>query len=234
MKKILLFAAILSCSGCGHSKHDVWVHPNKSDQEFYRDTARCETMANSAGNGNGYNNSRGAMVGSSIGSAISRNRIYSNCMMGEGWNEIEVRDNEIHKKANPLDSKWQQIAKENNDRCDREEFKLLFEKSACSNKKFTLEQLSDKSTISETEKSIFSKYRLEQSESNNKLLEAIRTLGGPKDKEYGLILERIYLKSDQSALDLFEGKETWGEYNRTRKENSQILDSERNRIFYNK
>ena len=87
MKIILLLLAVTFLAGCHrNSTHDVWVHPEKTQQQFYRDSSRCEAMAD------GSDRYQSFGVGAAIGSAIRRNRIFSNCMMGEGWNEIEVAD----------------------------------------------------------------------------------------------------------------------------------------------
>ena len=127
-----------------------------------------------------------------------------------------------------------QITKERNERCNRDDFKLIFIKSACKTENISLEQLSDKTMISEVEKNVFSKYRSETTDTDNKVLEAIRTNGQSKDKEAGKVLNRIYPQSDKNARDLFEGKKTWGEYNQKRKELYQTLKEEYNHIFSNK
>lgn len=86
MKTSLLLLIVVVCAGCAGR---VWTNPSKGQQEFYEDSARCEAMANSAGNGQimkGDNSfASGWNEGSAIGSTISRNRIFKNCMMGAGW-----------------------------------------------------------------------------------------------------------------------------------------------------
>lgn len=68
---ILAVVVLLSCSGC--ATQYVASHPTKTDQEYYRDTAKCEAMANSAGTDNSY------------GTRQAVERLYVNCMRGEGW-----------------------------------------------------------------------------------------------------------------------------------------------------
>jgi len=93
MKKVLLLFVAVFLTGCANK---VWTHSSKRQQEFYRDSSRCEAMSNSAGSGqmipggnafaDGYNQ------GTAISAAGSRNRIFSNCMMGEGWYLVTEKD----------------------------------------------------------------------------------------------------------------------------------------------
>lgn len=86
MKKVFLAFFIVFCTGCANK---VWMHSSKSQQDFYQDCAKCEAMSNSAGSGQimygGSAFANGWNQGSAIGSSISRDRIFKNCMMGEGW-----------------------------------------------------------------------------------------------------------------------------------------------------
>lgn len=92
MKKILLLIVAVSCTGCANK---VWTHSSRSTQEFYRDSARCESMSNSAGNpqmmqgGSAFAN--GWNQGAAIGAAGASKRIYQNCMYGEGWYLVDAK-----------------------------------------------------------------------------------------------------------------------------------------------
>ncbi len=50
MKKTFLAIAIaIFLFGCATAPKQAWHNPNKTGQEFYRDMAKCEALANSAG-----------------------------------------------------------------------------------------------------------------------------------------------------------------------------------------
>ena len=94
---ILAVVVLLSCSGC--AAQQVWSNPEKTNQQFYQDMARCEAMSNSAGSQQiapayfpqGQPNNpmasfaQGWNMGSASNAAEARDRIFGNCMRGEGW-----------------------------------------------------------------------------------------------------------------------------------------------------
>lgn len=87
MKKPIC-VAILLFSLCGCAK-EYWAHPYKSTQQFYRDSARCEAMSYSPGNGqimpgnSSFANTWNQLA--AMDSNAANGRIYNYCMMGEGW-----------------------------------------------------------------------------------------------------------------------------------------------------
>ena len=175
------------------------------------------------------------IMGAKSNAEKQSNELFKMCMEARGYTAHEVNDEEFERQKNsPFKTKMNQIVKERNDRCNRDDFKLIFIKSACKPENITLEQLSDNTIISEAEKNVYSKYRSENIDTDRKLLEAIQTNGNSKDKEMGLVLERLYLQVEKNALDLFEGKITWGEYNKNRKVMNKTMQEERKHIFSNK
>ena len=84
MKHISLIVAVLLMTGCAGK----WNHSYKSQQEFYRDNARCQAMSRGGGNQAMYNSDpawQGYNQNMAIGSAIQSSRIYEECMYGEGY-----------------------------------------------------------------------------------------------------------------------------------------------------
>ena len=105
-------------------------------------------------------------------------------------------------------------------------------KSPCFANDITGEQLSDKSMIQDAEKNDFLKYREEVSAIDKKFSDISQTYGDSKDKEFGLFLEKNSIKNKRKAsLDFAEGKITWGEFNKIRKETAQEGERERIRIY---
>lgn len=73
MKNILLglILGLMFLTGCA----TVWVHQTKGEQEFYADSSECEAKAGQATGGqpDPY--------------YMIRQRVYDNCMKGNGWRQ---------------------------------------------------------------------------------------------------------------------------------------------------
>ena len=87
MRLTLLVIVSFIVSGCAAT---TWTNDYKNTQEFYADLARCEAMSNSAGYGGQVMYGNNAMANTwnqnaAMSAANSRNSIFTNCMMGEGW-----------------------------------------------------------------------------------------------------------------------------------------------------
>lgn len=94
---ILMAVALFAFSGC--ATQQVWSNPNKTQQEHYQTFAKCEAMANSVGSqqiapsyfpqGQANNPmasfAQGWNMGSASNTAQARDRIFDNCMYGEGF-----------------------------------------------------------------------------------------------------------------------------------------------------
>jgi hypothetical protein len=103
--KIIFLLAAASLAGGGCATQQVWDNPDKTHQQFYQDMTKCETMSNSAGSqqiapayfppGQANNPmasfAQGWNMGSASNTAASRQRIFDNCMRGEGWALTEER-----------------------------------------------------------------------------------------------------------------------------------------------
>ncbi|HUN53524.1 MAG TPA: hypothetical protein VMU29_00040 [Smithella sp.] len=124
------------------------------------------------------------------------------------------------------------LSKESNDFCNKEEYKKFFIKSPCYANDITAEQLSDKSMIQESEKNDFLKYREEISSIDKKFSDIAQTYGDAKDKEFGKFLEKYSIVNKRKAsLEFAEGKISWGEFNKSRKDIAQEGEKERIRIY---
>lgn len=229
----IMSGLLFSLIGCAANQKMLFDRPGLTSEEFNRDKYDCIQQARTSWAGGGTGSVGVAMIVLSKNNAEKQsNELFKMCMEARGYTAREVDDEEFERQKNsPLKTNMNQITKERTDRCNRDEFQLIFIKSSCKADNITLEQLSDKTMISEVEKTVFSKYRSENADSNNKTLAVFRTNGNSQEKELGIVVEQIYLQLDKNALDLFESKITWGEYNKKRKELFQTLKEEQRRIL---
>ena len=146
----------------------------------------------------------------------------------------EVSDEEFERQKNSPIETLDQISKELTILCNREDYKIIFTKSACMPNNITLAQLADNAMISEVEKTAFSKYSLEVEGIYKRFIESLKNYGTPKAKEFGSALERINSRREKNTVDLFDGKIAWGEYNKNRKDIEQSIKDAVRRIYSTK
>lgn len=104
-------------SGC--AREQVWVNPNKTTQDFYADRAACNSMSQGVSNPQIYsppnpsygNNSfatgfeQGWNNMSAMNAVTASNQIFSDCMMGYGW---QLQDKESVSQTSPQKSETPQ------------------------------------------------------------------------------------------------------------------------------
>ena len=121
-----------------------------------------------------------------------------------------------------LSTSVDQIIRENQEACKRDEYNPLYLKSACRVTDITVEQLADTSRISATEKLLFQKLRSDNQTHLEKAALAYRSYGGAQGIDASSILERTERLFDKNAQDLYEGTISWGDYSKRRKEIQQF------------
>lgn len=92
MKKYL-FLLLFLINACATTKQ-VWVSSNKSQQEFYRNNAKCWAMAEQTYSTYYPNHRKSAPSDLIVAIVIEnqRDELYRQCMMGEGWVLTTVLD----------------------------------------------------------------------------------------------------------------------------------------------
>ena len=65
----IALAALLSCWGCPRM---IWVHRDKTVQQFYHDRGQCMAQAGQATTGLRFTRD-------------VREQVFNDCMLGEGW-----------------------------------------------------------------------------------------------------------------------------------------------------
>ncbi|EHJ3657704.1 hypothetical protein J9T75_002923 [Salmonella enterica] len=97
--RIILIPLFLTLTGCAQK---VWYNPEKSTQQFYADNANCTAMSQGVSSNQiqpsyGYNSAfgsgfvQGFNTTNAIMAANTKNQIYSDCMMGNGWTLVDKK-----------------------------------------------------------------------------------------------------------------------------------------------
>lgn len=194
----------------------AWYKPGATQNDFSRDKYNCLQQAQQRVAG-AQVNPYGGVASNTV---VTNEGLYNSCMNANGWylRSQQSEQQQTQAGANPLKAAIDQINRENQATCDREEYRPLRQKIACSVNDITLEQLSDKSTITASERPLISKYRGETEALNRRRAAAYRSYGGSKGADVALAVERAETLLERSALELYAGTITWGDYNKRRKE----------------
>jgi len=232
--KLLTFSSLFLLFGCSPPKV-LFYKSGLTIEEFKRDKYDCAQQARTSWSGGGTGNLGLAMIASAKSEADKQSKsLFRMCMEARGYTAREVSDEEFTRQTSPFNRKMQQLTKKRLDRCNDGKFMLLFKKAACKIDDITLDQLEDKTTILESEKQYFKNYIYYVNKINTKTIELIQNDGNDKDKKIGLLLDKLYQQSDKIALDLYEEKITWGEYNKNRKKLHQVFKEDEKHILNTK
>lgn len=102
--------------------------------------------------------------------------------------------------------------------CQKPRFQPLYEKSACEPSSLTLTQLANGERIADSERLFLLELVQEWKDRAKRVARAYGSVGDKKGREISLLVERSADKTEKNALDLYERRITWGEFNRERKE----------------
>ena len=225
---ILLFSVM----GCATTKF-IFDKEGLTTEEFNRDRYECVKESQTSWSGGGTGTLGLAMILSSKSSAEKQaNAMFKMCMEARGYTAREVSGNEFdnNKTFSDIGKPFNKMLK---DLCKKEEYKIVFIKSACQSKDITDEQLFDKSMITDTEKGIYLKYREERLAIRKKISDALLAFENPKSKELLMLSKKSSDENDSVTLDLINGKISWGEFNKFKKEHEQEIKKEMTRIWRN-
>lgn len=163
-----------------------------------------------------------------IAAALIFSLLLSSCAQAQGFQEAGTTPD--HQVADKLDATIEQIDTERKEVCAREEYRPLFLHTACTVSDITSEQLADKSNLAETYKPMFWKIHVEDHLMMIQLVSALRSYGGSQGADAASAVERAEGLFEKNALALYEGTMNWGDYNKRRKEITDILLDEFNEI----
>ena len=207
----------------------MYVKPGASQQDWQRDNNDCLVKANQAG-----------YPGGDFAANINRKKFIKMCLQGQGWtpqtketveaqntqrSELEQKRSEFKAKMDELNDKTKAI-------CAKADFAAIAAKTPCNAADITFEQMADSSKLNATQKKNFLKFRTEVAEVNKEMREYVRNnIVADSDRQWADYLDSTSSSIDGYNLDLYGGKVTWGEYNKTRKDLVAKNQAEHRRIF---
>ena len=153
----------------------------------------------------------------------NRNNAFNSCMNSMGWSllnqeQVVAVQKQGGSKVDTVNQQIAQLEKDQKELCNREKYKAIYQKSPCGIDNANLEQLADQTKISANEKSLFMAWHGERDSILKRRVAIYRSAGKPTATNIADLFERTRIKDENNALALYEGKLTWGEYNKTRKD----------------
>lgn len=209
--RIAIVLSVLSIGLAGCAQQKVWEKPGSSQSDFGQDRYACLQQSQQPSSG-AYVNRYGGFASSNI---ITNGGLFDACMNSRGWN-LTTKNSETG--STPYKDAIDALDAEARENCTREEIQAFIRKAPCFGNVATLEQLSDKSKISSNEKATLSSWRKMVGEHNKKVASTHRQYSPQNGNRLAEALEKLNVAGDQLALELYNGKITWGEFNKRRLE----------------
>ncbi len=226
LKLLAIILATLILNGCAPT---LYVKPGASEQDWSRDYNDCLVKANQAG-----------YTGGDLAANLNRSNFLDMCVQGQGWtvqtkesaqaqsqqqSDLNRKKADYNSTMNALDNQMVQV-------CAKPEYDLLIKKSPCDSTNISMDQMADDSKIATKLKKKFLAFRKEIQNLSKQKREFLR-LNALVDNDRRLAdqMESTELDSIGNSLDLHNGKITWGEYNKIRKDIAAKAQAEWRRIF---
>ena len=228
--KIVAAISVASFAGCASK---TYVKPGATQQDWQHDYNDCLVKANQAG-----------YSGGNFGANINRNKFIDMCVQGRGWSArskegLQADAQMQSQKRSELDqirADYQAKMKSFEDRvkeiCANEEYLPLISKSPCAATEITLDQMADGTKLSTGKKKSFLKFRKEAEAVSKEMAEYIRsTIHADSDRQWADYFDSTESIRNGYNLDLYNGKITWGEYNKSRKDLITKIQAEKRKIY---
>ena len=218
MKKnvVLVVAVLLASTGCAK----VWVKPGASTDDFNKDKYDCMQQSQhqvttvAVGKYAGYGQS---------GQDTNVN-LYNSCMNARGWSLVDQQADASQStvKKNEIEQETAAIGALGDSICNNKKYSVIFAKSPCLVADISIEQLSDKTKITSSQKAVVSELAKDLKSYYLRSDEAYIKFNGAAGKRIAKYNQEVFFpKLERNYLDLYDGKITWGEFNRTRKINHE-------------
>ena len=218
-----LSSLVLLCLTMYGCAQNVWFKKNAGNGEFERDRYACLQQSQQRVGGAQVN----PYGGSAYSTVTTNEDLFGSCMGAKGWslkNKEAVQNQVAQVNASAsaaqaeLKQRSAQIASNNMLMCSTPELADYYKKTACKASDVSFEQLADTTKITSAQKAALVKQR-ERVALGEKEQDALQALRGQEGQKV-IDISRTYTRpqNEQNNLDLYNGKITWGEYNKRRKE----------------
>jgi hypothetical protein len=214
MKRIAVASSIIFLSSCANHQN-VWVKSGATQAEFAQDKYSCMQQSQHRVS-SAYVDQYG---GSSNSRVTTNNPLFGACMNARGWYLQDARQQQAMVQATK--NEWQALQEEARQLCAREDLQPYYRKTPCQPEEATLEQVTDKSRITPSEKEALSKVRSEHAALTKRMNDYLRQNDPRSGNSIVLIRERMTADIDKVALEFYEGRITRGEYNKKRRDIAQ-------------
>ena len=205
----------LALSACA-TQPTMWIKPGFSQDEFAKDRYSCMQQSQQRVS-TAFVNQYG---GSSSNHAITNANLFNACMSAHGYSLQKQATVEQAKAAfDAVDREWLAF-------CASEELQPHFSKTPCKPGDTTLQQMSDKSRITNAEKVALSEVRTETKKLAKETDEIIRQYYPELAPSIIGLSQQPRTEQDSLAEDFNDGRITRGEYNKHRMEISNKLKRE--------
>lgn len=214
----------LALSACATQPQALWLKPGAATEEFGQDKYGCMQQSQQP-NSTAYANRYGGVANSSV---ITNGSLYDACMSSKGWVLTPVSDVKgFNEATRPIGEELRAL-------CTREDLQVLYRKRmSCKALDTTPEQLSDRSRVSNEEKTAIAKY-LDAIQSANEKIAVVYRQYNPKNGDaVGSVIESGSTDSRKLASELVAGAIPWGEYNRRRVElTKRLIENQKIALTY--
>lgn len=216
VKNLSLGVVVLAITGCAQN---LWVKPNASQVDFERDRYVCLQQSQQRVGSAQVN----AYGGSAVNTVATNDMLFSTCMGSKGWSlqnkeavMAQAAQNQV--KNEELKRQNDQIIANAMAMCNKDELKEYYKKTACRAPDISFEQIADTTKITEAQKTALVKQRQEVAMIEREQDALQRQRGEPGLKIISISNNFLRPENEKNNLDLYNGKITWGEYNKRRKE----------------
>jgi hypothetical protein len=202
----------------------VWYKSNQKPGEFEQDKYSCIQQSQQQ-MGVAQVNVYG---GTAVNQVVTNNSLFNSCMNSRGWSlhkqenaqALEQQRQFVQADRNTeIKNAFDNLTAQLNAVCIKPELKEYYAKSSCRANEVTFSQLADDTKITSAQKAILTMQRDSSSEIIKIYKELqIKYFGEIGRKRVDLSNSFLEPKNDDNNLDLYNGKITWGEYNKRRRD----------------
>ncbi len=216
LKLASVIVGVLTITGCAQN---LWVKANAGQDEFERDRYSCLQQAQQRVGAAQVN----AYGGSAVNTVATNDMLFSTCMGSKGWslqNKEVVQAQAAQNQARNDDLKRQndQVVANAVAMCNKDELKEYYKKTACRAPDVSFEQIADTTKITTAQKAALVKQREEVALIEKEQDAIERQRGEAGLKVISVVTNFWRPENEKNNLDLYNGKITWGDYNKRRKE----------------